>query len=64
MGYLLIRYEPSFAKIDRVTKGFCISLVFLGCLSMAAGSGGCLNPAMGMAEVTYSIALFNRDQST
>ena len=47
--YLVLKYDASMNKIDRVLKGVVISLVFIVCLSMTRGSGGCLNPALGMA---------------
>ena len=52
------------AKIDRIVKGFLMSIVFSTCLFMTLGSGGSLNPAFGLAQSTYSVALNNREGST
>jgi glycerol uptake facilitator-like aquaporin len=55
--YLVLKYDASMNKIDRVTKGIVISFVFLVCLVMTRGSGGCLNPAIGLAQSTYMLGM-------
>lgn len=47
--YLILRFEADMRKVDRLVKGFAACFSLLVCLSMAAGSGGCLNPAIGIA---------------
>lgn len=47
--YLILRFEPTMRKTDRLIKGVGACFTLLVCLSMSAGSGGCLNPAIGIA---------------
>lgn len=64
LAYLVLVYEPSLQKVDRILKGLCSSIVLNVCLLMTQGSGGSLNPAFGLAQSTYMVALLNRDGST
>ena len=50
-------------KVDRIVKGLGAGLTLSVCLSMTAQSGGCLNPALGIAQSIYMIGLDNRDGS-
>jgi glycerol uptake facilitator-like aquaporin len=45
------------SKTDRVLKGICISFIFIACIAMTRGSGGCLNPALGFAQSLYMLLL-------
>ena len=47
--YLILRFEPDMRKVDRLIKGFGACFALLVSLKMTAGSGGCLNPALGLA---------------
>jgi glycerol uptake facilitator-like aquaporin len=55
--YLVLKYDASMNKIDRIIKGLVISFVFFICLAMSQGSGGCFNPALGLAQSTYMLGL-------
>ena len=57
--YLILRFEPDMRKVDRLIKGFGASFALLVCLKMTAGSGGCLNPALGLAQSIYMIGIEN-----
>ena len=59
--YLVIRFEQSMKKVDRLIKGLGVTLALTICLQMTAGSGGCLNPALGLAQSLYMIGLDNRN---
>jgi glycerol uptake facilitator-like aquaporin len=59
--YLILRFEPNMRKTDRLIKGVGACFTLLVCLSMSAGSGGCLNPALGLAESIYMIGIENRN---
>lgn len=62
--YLVVRFEQSMRKVDRMVKGFAVCLALTVCLSMSAGSGGCLNSAIGIAQSIYMIGLENQGKST
>jgi glycerol uptake facilitator-like aquaporin len=47
--YLVLRYDASMAKIDRVLKGICMLFVLSALVVMTRNSGGSLNPAIGLA---------------
>lgn len=47
--YLVVRYEASMHKVDRIIKGVAMGLTFAGCVYMANGSGAAFNPALGFA---------------
>lgn len=55
--YLVLKYDAVLSKTDRVLKGLCLSVIFTACLFMTRGSGGCLNPALGLAQSTYMLGL-------
>ena len=42
-------------------KGIVLLHVLYACYSMCHGSGACLNPALGMAQTSYMIGLYNGD---
>jgi len=62
--YLILRYDTNVNKIDRVLKGLCMAIVFSACLQMSLASGGCFNPALGIAQSVYAVILDNRDNSS
>ena len=62
--YLVIRFERSMKKVDRMIKGLGVSFAMTGCLSMTAGAGACLNPALGLVQSLYMIGLENRQGSS
>jgi hypothetical protein len=47
--YLILRYEQSMKKVDRIVKGIACSLTLATCLEMTNGAGASLNPALGFA---------------
>ena len=64
LSYLVVAYEESMAKIDRVLKGFCLAFVLSACLFMTLNSGTIMNPAIAVAQATYMVILDNRNGST
>jgi glycerol uptake facilitator-like aquaporin len=57
--YLVLVYDASVKKLDRVLRGLCASSVLLACLSMTLRSSAALNPAIGIAQSAYMIGLLN-----
>lgn len=55
--YLVLKYDAVLSKTDRILKGVCLCFILLACLSMTRSSGGCLNPAIGLAQSTYMLGL-------
>ena len=51
--YLLVIYKPSLRTVDEIIKGLGVSLTLWVCYFLCAGSGACLNPALGLAQTTY-----------
>jgi glycerol uptake facilitator-like aquaporin len=49
MVYLVVKYDKSMRRIDRLIKAFCMMVVYLVCLQMTLGSGSTLNPALAAA---------------
>jgi glycerol uptake facilitator-like aquaporin len=47
--YLVLRYESAMKKVDRMVKGIAACFTLTVCLQMSAGSGGALNPCIGIA---------------
>jgi glycerol uptake facilitator-like aquaporin len=62
--YFILRFEPSMRKVDRLVKGIAATFSLILCYTMSAGSGACLNTALGFAESLYMIGLENRNGST
>ena len=59
VAYLIIRFESSMKKVDRIIKGLACSLVLIGCLLMTNGAGASLNPGLGFAQSIYMIGVNN-----
>lgn len=57
--YLLVIYKPSLRTVDEIIKGLGISFVLFALYMMSAGSGACLNPALGLAQTTYQVGFLN-----
>jgi len=57
--YLLIIYKPSLRIADEIIKGLGVSLVLYACYTTTAESGACLNPALGVAQVSYQVGFLN-----
>lgn len=57
--YLLVIYKPSLRTVDEIIKGLGVSLVLYACYAMTAESGACLNPALGVAQVSYQVGFLN-----
>ena len=57
--YLLVIYKPSLRTVDEIIKGLGISFVLFAVYMMSAGSGACLNPALGLAQTTYQVGFLN-----
>ena len=62
--YLIIRFEASMKKVDRITKGAACSIALGACLSMTNGAGESLNPALGFAQSIFMIGVENQSGST
>ena len=57
--YLLIIYKPSLRTVDDIIKGLGASFVLWICYFLSAGSGACLNPALGLAQTAYQVGFLN-----
>lgn len=57
--YLLIIYKPSLRTVDELIKGIGIAYVLWICYFLSAGSGACLNPALGLAQTTFQVGFLN-----
>lgn len=55
--YLVLRYEHSMKKVDRLIKGLAMSFVFTVCSEMSIGSGACFNPMIGLVQSIYMIGI-------
>lgn len=53
--YLVVRYESSMHKVDRIIKGFGLAMTFQACILMNNSSGATFNPALGFAQSIYMI---------
>jgi hypothetical protein len=62
--YLILRFETSMKKVDRIVKGIACSIVLSACLSMTNGAGESLNPALGFAQSIFMIGVENQSGST
>ncbi|CDW77777.1 mip family channel protein [Stylonychia lemnae] len=62
--YLILRYDQEYSKLNRAYKAIALFHVLVACYSMSYGAGACLNPAIGMSQSTYMIALDKRDDVT
>ena len=51
--FLLVKNKYTLKATDEISKGVAVALVFMACLSISYGSGGCLNPALAIAQTTY-----------
>jgi hypothetical protein len=58
--YLILRFETSMRKVDRIVKGFACSIALVACLSMTNGAGESLNPALGFAQSIFMIGVENQ----
>ena len=47
--YLLSVYKPSLRTVDEIVKGIGLAVTLWICYFLSAGSGACLNPALGLA---------------
>ena len=57
--YLIIIYKPSLRTVDEVVKGLGLAVALWIVYFLSAGSGACLNPALGLAQTTYQIGFLN-----
>ena len=58
-AYLLIIYRPALRTVDEIIKGIGFALVLYACLATTAESGGCLNPALAISQVSYQVGFLN-----
>lgn len=50
MAYLIVHYDGGLStKVDRVIKGLVMLFIMQVCQVLSQGSGGCFNPAVGLA---------------
>ena len=47
---LILKYKNTLEKVDDPIKGIAAALTMYVCLEFTCGSGGCLNPWLGVAE--------------
>jgi glycerol uptake facilitator-like aquaporin len=59
--YLLVIYKPTLRTVDEVIKGIGLAFVLWICYYLSAGSGACLNPALGLAQTCYQIGFLNEE---
>ena len=57
--YLIVIYKPSLRTVDEIIKGLTLATILWMCYFLSAGSGACLNPALGLAQTTYQIGFLN-----
>ncbi len=57
MIYLIVRFESSMRKIDRIVRGIAMSLALFACFALANGSGAVFNPALGFSLSIYFIGI-------
>jgi glycerol uptake facilitator-like aquaporin len=57
MIYLIVRFESSMRKIDRIVRGIAVSFALFACIALANGSGAVLNPALGFSLSIYMIGI-------
>jgi glycerol uptake facilitator-like aquaporin len=57
--YLIVIYKPSLRTVDEIIKGLAVAITLWMCYFLSAGSGACLNPALGLAQTTYQIGFLN-----
>lgn len=53
MAYLIIRFEKSLKRIDRLVKGYGTAMALYVALALTNGAGGCLDPGLGFAQSIY-----------
>jgi hypothetical protein len=44
---------------SEIVKGIALALTLTYCYGISAGSGACLNPALGLTWTTYYVGLIN-----
>jgi glycerol uptake facilitator-like aquaporin len=59
--YLILRYDQEYAKMNRAYKAIALYHILIAVYYMSSGAGACLNPALGLSQSTYMIALDKRD---
>lgn len=57
MIYLVVRFESSMRKTDRIVKGIAMTFAFIACITLANGSGAVFNPALGFSLSIYMIGI-------
>lgn len=60
--FLVLTYEPSFAKTSRTLKGIVLLHVLYMCYVFCLRSGASLNPALGFAQTIYWVAIAAADK--
>lgn len=57
--YLIVIYKPSLRTVDEIVKGLAMGFTLWICYELCAGSGSCLNPALGVAQSSYQVGILN-----
>lgn len=57
----MLLYKPLFKQTSRLVKGITLQHVLYACYVLSAGAGACLNPALGLAQITYWVGLARTD---
>ena len=60
--FLVLTYEPSFAKTSRALKGIFLMHVLYMCYVFCLQSGASLNPALGFAQTIYWVGIAATDK--
>ena len=60
--FLVLTYEPSFAKTSRALKAIVLMHVMYMCYVFCLQSGASLNPAFGFAQTIYWVGIAATDK--
>eukprot|EP00347_Sterkiella_histriomuscorum_P009250 403341930 len=61
--FLMLRFDQEYSKVNRTLKAIALFHVLLVLYFISAQSGGCFNPALGMSQTTYMVALNNNEDT-
>lgn len=50
---LIVNFEPSLTKVNKVAKGLTISHALAACYLFTLSSGACFNPVLGLVQTFY-----------
>lgn len=56
--FLAVKFRYPLKRSDEVLKGVALAFTLYACLELTAGAGACLNPWFGLAQVCYTVGLY------